>query len=90
MVSKYTIRSREFGRGPAHVQRSTSLAKIQQIVKDQWQGVEYMDGPSGFHTDYCTWVLTGCTLYDLGNHASTDRNSDGYWQWTWKDLGEVL
>ena len=57
-----------------------TLAEVQQFVKARWQGVEYMDGNSGFHTDYASYTLQGCTLNDLGQ-----RSGDG-WDWEWKDL----
>lgn len=80
---KYLVKSKEFGRGPTHTMRFYSLAELQAYVKSQWQGVEYMDGKSNFHTDYCTFELVGATLYDLGSHAGT---GDEYWDWLWKEV----
>lgn len=77
----YSIRSKEFGRGKAHVRRFTTLAGLQEAVKAQWQGVEYIDGPASFHSDYCTFTISGATLKDLGHRDPNDR-----WYWLWNDL----
>lgn len=72
MPAQYIIKSREFGRGPAHVERFATLAGAAKYIKGQWQGAEYIDGESGFHTDYCRFTLEGFTLKDIGKFKDID------------------
>lgn len=44
-----------------------TLAEAAQYVWDRYQGVEYFDGPAGFHTDYGGYSLHGFTLADIYN-----------------------
>ena len=85
----YAVSNREFGRGPAERKRFASLAALQQYVRDRWQGVEYIDGPQEFHSDYCTFRISGATLKDLGRRESSDPATDEYWYWRWHDLGQL-
>ena len=80
---RYSVKFQEEGRGPWTTRNFSSLTDIQIYIRDRWQGVEYMDGPNAFHTDYCNYVVRGCTLYDLGGHAG---DADDYWIWNWRDL----
>lgn len=82
-MMKIRITSKEFGRGKGTVKTFSTLAAAQQYVRDRWQGVEYVDGPADFHTDYCTYHMTGCTLKDLGHRASYDPADDAFWNWVW-------
>jgi hypothetical protein len=85
MRKNYTIRGREEGRGPAFVHRYATLAELQTYIKDRWQGVEYIDGPRSFHTDYVAYEITGATLADFG-HRRGPAGTDEYWEWEWKDV----
>jgi hypothetical protein len=83
---RFSVSFREEGRGPATRRRFSSLADVQTYVRDRWQGADYIDGPASFHTDYCAFTLTGCTLADLGARRSNDYRADDYWTWDWKEL----
>ncbi len=85
MPSKYTVQSKEFGRGKAEVKRFSTLRDVQTYVKTQWQGAEYIDGPAAFHSDYCTFYLTGCVLNDLGARGGA-YGTDEYWDWIWIEM----
>ena len=51
-----------------------TLAEAATYVQDRWQGEEYMDGDSAFHTDYSRYYLEGFTLKDIGT-----LNCTGAW-----------
>ena len=85
MKQPYVIRGREEGRGPAFVRRFTTLAGLQDYIKERWQGVEYVDGPRSFHTDYVAYEISGATLLELGNRRGP-KGTDQYWEWEWKDV----
>ena len=85
-ASKYSVRSREEGRGPATVRRFSKLVDVQTYVRDRWYGADYIDGPASFHSDYATFQLSGCTLADLGHRAGSDPNALEYWNWVWKEV----
>lgn len=78
----YKLKSREFGRGPAHIQRFSTLAGAAQAVKEQWQGADYMDGEETFHTDYCTFECVGFKLTDIGTRH---WNPEGFWEFTFNE-----
>ena len=81
----YSIEVREEGRGPATIRKFENLWDVQKYVRDRWQGVEYIDGPNAFHSDYCTFDMYGAMLRDLGEHAGPWGTQD-YWQWNWFEL----
>jgi len=89
MPSKYTVQLKEFGRGSASAKRFSSLRDVQAYVKTQWQGADYIDGAAEFHTDYCTFRLTGCGLSDLGARAGA-YGTDEYWQWIWIEMDPAV
>ncbi len=66
MASKYSISSKEFGRGPATVRRFGTLEAATEYIKGQWQGRDYVDSADSFHSDYCTFTLSGFNLKDVG------------------------
>jgi len=78
----YILKSREFGRGPAHKDRFATLAEAAKAVKAQWQGADYMDGLATFHTDYCTFECEGFTLDDIGVRS---WNPEGFWEFTFHE-----
>jgi hypothetical protein len=93
MTAKKTfiVRCREFGRGPIDVHRFATLADASQYIRDRWQGADYIDGPASFHTDYCTYQLSGFALDDIGTHkwcaCELDDGIDyGWMDWQWVDL----
>ena len=61
------------------------LTAVQEYVKSQWMGTEYIDGPNEFHGDFGNFRVIGCTLVDLGERGGPDGTPE-YWDWTWKDL----
>lgn len=73
------------GRGPKEIRKFATLGEIQAYVKSQWQGAEYIDGSTGFHTDYCRFELKGCTLADLGTRDGRAGTEEHY-EWTWKSV----
>ena len=77
MKKPYSIKAREFGRGPAHVARFATLSAASQYIRDRWQGPEYIDGAASFHTDYCTYTLCGFALADIGK-VSWHGIEDGF------------
>ena len=85
-MSDFTIKSKEFGRGPAHVESFFStLAGVVKYIKGQWQGADYIDGDYGFHTDYCTFSLGGFTLKDIGDFTYPDDGGGScYREFTFK------
>lgn len=85
-MKRYKLTSREFGRGPAHVRTFTTLQALQEACKQQWEGPDYIDGPAQFHSDYCTFRLSGAVLSDLGKRRDSDPARDGYWDWLWHDF----
>lgn len=66
MKTKFRIEAREEGRGRPSVTRFADLVQAEAFIKARWQGAEYVDGPDAFHTDYCSYVLRGFTLGDVG------------------------
>ncbi len=86
----FGLKSKEFGRGPAHTKRFATLAELAAAVKDQWQGADYIDGPGGFHTDYCTFTLIGAKLADIGKTTIEVEFGFPYREFTFNDdAGEV-
>ncbi len=69
---RYSVSCREEGRGKASVTKFATLDDAARYVKDRWQGAEYMDGPSSFHTDYCSYELRGFALADIGKVTYDD------------------
>ncbi len=78
----YKIEGREEGKGKPWKDSFTTLAEAQAHIKDRWSGPDYIDGPSGYHTDYATFRLIGFTLQDIGSR----RWSDGCFEWDWLDF----
>jgi len=62
----YKITFQEEGRGPKETTGFDDLAKASEYIQERWQGADYMDGMSGFHTDYARYTLEGFTLKDIG------------------------
>jgi hypothetical protein len=80
MTSKpFKIDFREFGRGPANIRSFSTLIEARDYIRDHWQGPEYIDGPGGFHSDYCTFRLIGFALADVGKRVWYEDWFD--WQW---------
>lgn len=76
----YVVKGREEGRGRWSVERFATLAEASRYIQDRWQGFEYKDGPDGFHTDYCEYVVEGFVLSDIGSVQGSDETMD--WVWT--------
>jgi hypothetical protein len=66
MKKQFKITCREEGRGKGTTQSFATLAEASVYIQDRWQGVEYKDGPNGFHTDYSEYTLSGFTFSDIG------------------------
>jgi len=47
------------------VTKFATLAEAAQYVFDRWQGVDYMDSGTAFHTDYAVFETVGFTLADI-------------------------
>ena len=43
-----------------------TLAEVQDYVRDRWQGLNCVDGPREWHTDYSKYRAVGFKLTDLG------------------------
>ena len=65
----YAVSSREYGRSKAHRKTFTTLEAASAYIQSVWAGTDYIDGPDGFHTDHCTWTLTGFVLRDIGHYV---------------------
>ncbi len=78
MKAKYQIKSQEEGKGRVYTERFTSLAAASAYIQDRWQGIEYRDGNSEFHTDYCSYVLVGFKFSDIGTVIWDPRTQDVY------------
>lgn len=48
-----------------------TLAEAAKYVKDCWEGIDYMDSRSAFHTDYARYSLVGFDLRDIGTFHGT-------------------
>lgn len=49
--------------------RFYTLAKLCRYVNARWQGEDYMDGPTAFHTDYASYTITGAILIPTDGEA---------------------
>jgi len=72
------------GRGKPSSESFATLAEARDYIRDRWQGPEYIDGDASFHTDYCTYKLTGFTLADIGKR----RWCEAWFEWDWLDLAK--
>jgi hypothetical protein len=63
----YKISCREEGRGKKTTKSFSTLDQASAYIQEYWQGVEYKDGPDGFHTDYSEYTLHGFTFKDIGH-----------------------
>jgi hypothetical protein len=77
----YTVSSKEEGRGAARRARFRTLARASKYIQDRWQGADYVDGRDGFHTDYCTYTMTGFTFSDIGRYVT--KGDDSY---SWREF----
>lgn len=68
----YSVKSKEFGRGPATVKRFATLTGASRYIQSHWQGADYINGSTAFHTDYSTFTLHGFTLRDIGKYRVED------------------
>jgi hypothetical protein len=66
MRKSYSIKAKEFGRGKVSVDKFATLDEASAFIQERWQGIEYRDGRSSFHSDYCTYELVGFTFNDIG------------------------
>ena len=78
----FKVTCKEEGRGKPSSESFATLAEARDYIRDRWQGPEYIDGPASFHTDYCTYKLTGFTLADIGKK----RWCEDWFEWDWLDL----
>lgn len=78
----YAIDCREEGRGPANITKFATIGEVRDYVKARWQGAEYIDSPTSFHSDYARFTLKNCTLADLGKRGG-EPGSDEYYDWQW-------
>jgi hypothetical protein len=82
----YAIHCREEDRGKPEITKFATLAEVQAHVQARWQGPEYIDSPTSFHSDYCRYYLKNCSVFDLGHRGTNRVNADGYFDWTWETL----
>jgi hypothetical protein len=82
----YAIHCREEDRGKPEITKFATLKEVQEYVKGRWQGPEYIDSPTSFHSDYCRYYLKNCSVFDLGHRGTNQVNADGYFDWTWEEL----
>lgn len=61
----FSISGREEGRGPAFVEKFATLEDLKKYVLGHWQGWEYADGETEFHSDYVAFEIKGATLHEL-------------------------
>ena len=80
---RYSVSSKEFGRGKAEVEQFATLAEVQAYVRERWQGPDYLDGQDGFHTDYCSYRFKGFTLADIGKRRWIAEFQ--YFEFDWLD-----
>jgi len=66
MKKPYKVVSQEEGRGTKHSEEFATLDEAQKYIEDRWEGPDYVDSTTGFHTDYSTYELVGFTLNDIG------------------------
>ena len=62
----YKVNQQEEGRGTVNVNEFSTLEEAKQYIKDRWQGPDYVDSKTMFHTDYSEYTLEGFTLNDIG------------------------
>lgn len=62
----FSIEIREEGRGEPSIEKFQSLDDAKAFILKYWQGAEYVDCSTEFHTDYSTFSLVGFSLKDLG------------------------
>jgi hypothetical protein len=72
----YALSCKEFGRGKPTITKFATLSELAKAINEQWQGAEYIDGSSIFHTDFCTFSITGAELSDLGRFFISDDCRD--------------
>ena len=82
---RFSVHNQEFGRGPVEKKRFKSIAEAAKYIQDRWQGADYMDGDTAFHTDYCTYTCHGFTLLDLGKRTFKSVEGMSWCEWEWKD-----
>jgi hypothetical protein len=75
---KFKILSCEEGRGKPHTERFPTLESAALYIKERWEGVDYIDGPASFHTDYSTYELVGFLLKDIGKTLYGTGDEAGY------------
>ena len=63
-----------------------TLTEVQNYVKARWEGWDYTHGFGDFHTDYSYYVLSGCSLLDLGHAVVSNGSEERYPDWAWNDL----
>ena len=86
----YKIKNQEEGRGPVETKSFATLSEAQEYIKERWQGADYIDGSSGFHTDYCTYQLIGFTLQDIGKIRPVYFEGEfDYMEFDFKELSEA-
>lgn len=78
----YSLESRELGRGSVYIKKFATLNELTDAIKEQWQGSDYIDGDDSFHTDYCSFVINGAKLTDIGNF----NFHDGYREFTFNEI----
>lgn len=75
---KYRVRSQEEGRGPVDTKSFATLVEASRYIQEIWQGADYVDSDDAFHTDYCTYRISGFKLSDIGTRISEFwRGRDG-------------
>lgn len=64
--NKYTVVGQEEGRGRPFAHSFSTLLDAARYVESHYQGPEYIDCASEFHSDYSTFQLRGFTFNDIG------------------------
>lgn len=86
MKKPYQIKGREQGRGKPWVEKFATLPEAQTYIKARWQGVDYMDGNDGFHTDASTYELIGFSLKDVGTISWKGEGADIWREYKFTDF----
>jgi hypothetical protein len=92
----FKIKSQEEGRGPVETESFATLEGAQRYIIGRWQGADYVENSTHYHTDFCSYELVGFTLQDIGKfvyHWYTDPDTGkevlDWREFEFKDLTEA-
>lgn len=66
-MAKFKIKVKQEGKGKAEISSFGDLQDAKKFILDFWQGAEYIDSSTSFHSDYSTFDLVGFSLKDIGS-----------------------